>query len=163
MNTEAPSKLLALVATALVALVFGWVVARFGRPPALPRGQRAGYAPADFPRRDLVEGASLSSLCRSQAALLELYRTLPAGSAHRAELSFFLDEFRSVMEGAYTLACAGDASRLENIVERANASAEHMRSRTALQVAESPQGAASAELETRLEVLSTLARDPREL
>lgn len=163
MNAEAPSKLFALVATALVALVFGWVVTRFGRAPALPRALRAGYAPAEFPRRDLVEAPRLASLCRSQGALLELYQTLPPRSAHAAELCFFLDEFRGVMDAAYELARAGDASRLEDVAARANASAQHMHSRMALQLAGSPHGKASAELETRLEVLSALARDPREL
>jgi hypothetical protein len=163
MNVETPSKLLALVATAVVAIVFGWVMTRFGRPPALPRALRAGYAPAEFPRHDLVEAPLLSSLCRSQASLLELYRTLPQRSAHAAELRFFLGEFRSVMDGAYGLARAADSTRLEDVVARANASAQHMHSRMALQVAESPHGTASAELETRLEVLNALARDPREL
>lgn len=84
MDWESLSKLLALLATALVALGMSWLVTRPERRGRLPPALVEGYPSRDFARRDLVEAEALASLCQSQSRLLALYRGLPPSSPGRA-------------------------------------------------------------------------------
>jgi hypothetical protein len=154
-------KLLALSATALVALGTSWLVTRHERPrpPALVEG----YPPRDFSRRDLVEAEALASLCQSQSGLLSLYRKLPASSPGRAGLLVFLEELRAVMDGAYQLAhlqaSAEARARLSRLARDVATAAHEMTERTRRHLDESSNELIDSELEVRLDVMRALARD----
>jgi hypothetical protein len=158
---ESLSKLLALSATALVALGASWLVTRPPRPraPALVEG----YPARDFSRRDLVDQEPLVSLCQSQRQLLSLYGQLPRSNPGRAGLLVFLEELRAVMDGAYQLALlqasAEAGARLLRLVGDVQTAAQDMAERTQRHLDESSNELVDGELEVRLEIMRTLARE----
>jgi hypothetical protein len=162
MNGDSLSKLLALLATALVAIAVSLLLTRSERRPPLPPALCEGYPPRDFPRRDLVESGPLASLCQSQSELLSWYRLLPPSSDARAGLLVFLQELRALMDGAYQLAqlqTAPDAARrLAQLANGAREAAREMVERTQ-QGQSGSSGLLASEIEFRLDVLRALARE----
>lgn len=157
-------KLLALLGTLAVALFATWLLTRHERRKP-PRALLEGYPLADFPRRDSLAGG-LASLCRTQSALLALYRQLPASSSARPRLLAFLEELRAVMDGAYELALRGaalDRERLARLSHEAQSAAGEMAKSTQRLLAEPSESSLDAELDVRLEIMRTLARDADEL
>lgn len=161
MDWESLSKLLALSATALVALGASWLVTRHERPRLAALVE--GYPARDFSRRDLAEAEPLVSLCQSQSQLLSLYRGLPASSPGRAGLLVFLEELRAVMDGAYHLAhlqaSAEARARLFRLVGDVRTAVHEMAERTHHHLNESSDELQGGELEVRLDVMRALARD----
>jgi hypothetical protein len=158
---ESLSKLLALAVTALVALGASWLVTRHDR--SRPWALVEGYPARDFPRRELAEAEPLLSLCQSQSRLLLLYRCLPASSHARAGLLIFIEELRAVMDGAYELAhreaSPAARARLSRLVGDVGAAVCEIEERAGRDLNASSGELFDRELEVRLEIMRTLARD----
>jgi hypothetical protein len=157
-------KLLALLGTLAVALFATWLLTRHERRKP-PRALIEGYPLAEFPRRQSLAGA-LASLCRTQSTLLSLYRQLPTSSIARPRLFAFLEELRCVMDGAYELALrptALDGERLARLSLDAQSAAEEMTKSTQRLLAEPSESSLDVELDVRMEIMRTLARDVDEL
>ena len=166
MSADAGSlgKLLALLGTLAVALLATWLLTRHERRRP-PRALIEGYPLAEFPRRDSLVG-QLASLCQTQSTLLAMYRQLPASGGARPRLLAFLEELRGVMDAAYELALrpsALDRERLARLSDEARSAAEEMTKSTERLLAEPDESPLDAELDVRIEIMRTLARDADDL
>ena len=164
MDAGSLSKLLALLASLGVAVLFLWLLARHERRQQPPRALLAGYPLGEFPRRDRMEGP-LASLCESQASVLDVFRQLSPTHTARAHLLVFLGELRTFMDDAYALAAlrtsAEAQNRLLRLAQEVRRAAEQLIASTQEHARSSSEGL-GAGLEWRVEVMKALARDPGE-
>jgi hypothetical protein len=147
-----------------VAIFATWLLTRHERRKP-PHALVEGYPVAEFPRLDSL-GGLLASLCRTQSTLLSMYRQLPAASSARPRLLAFLEELRGVMDGAYELALSPTSQgreRLARLSHEAQSAAEEMAKSTQRLLSEPNESSLDTELDVRLEIMRTLARDADDL
>ena len=164
MDAGSLSKLLALLASLGVAVLFLWLLTRHERRQRQPRALLAGYPLGEFPRRDRIEGP-LASLCESQESVLDVFRQLSPTHTARAHLFVFLGELRTFMDEAYALAALRTSvearGRLEHLAREVRRAADQLIESTHEHARNANEGL-GGDLEWRVEVMKALARDPGE-